>query len=154
MNKKKLQRTQLDKLFSVFKGNSTGIHENVSWINLIRTSLGMTLLQLAQKLSISAPSLKKLETNELKGTITLNSLKRVADQLDCDVVYALLPRTSLTGYLKANAYKKAARLMENTIETMDLENQALTEDEIQYNIEDIAEELIRKTDKQIWNETN
>src|SRR5262245_17388587 len=66
------------------------------WVKSLRTSLGMSMRSLGTRLGFKEPSsVKELERNERAGTITLQTLKRAADALDADLVYAIIPRRSL-----------------------------------------------------------
>lgn len=65
------------------------------WIQAIRTSLGMTSRQLAARIECSQSTLAALEKSEAEDRITLQSLRKVADALDCDLQYVLVPRSSL-----------------------------------------------------------
>ncbi len=46
----------------------------------------------AKKMNISPQSLSKLEQSEARGTISLNSLKVAAAALECELVYAIIPK--------------------------------------------------------------
>jgi transcriptional regulator with XRE-family HTH domain len=50
---------------------------------------------LGTRLGMSAQGVRKLEQAEADGSISLKTLFRLADGLDCDVQYMLVPRTSL-----------------------------------------------------------
>ncbi len=65
------------------------------WIASIRQALGMSKTQLAKRVGVTRPSLDELESNEVRETITLASLHKVADALGCDLKYVLVPRKSL-----------------------------------------------------------
>src|ERR1700691_1252652 len=65
------------------------------WIKAIREALGMSTAQLAERLGIKQPSLEELEQSETKGTIELATLRRVAEALDCTLIYALVPNQPL-----------------------------------------------------------
>lgn len=56
----------------------------------------MSGVQLAKRNGISPPGVVALERSEANGTIKLNTLRRVADSMDCVLVYAFVPKTSLT----------------------------------------------------------
>ena len=56
----------------------------------------MTKAQLAGELGASISAIATLERNEARGTITIQSLRRLARGLDCTLVYALLPKGSRT----------------------------------------------------------
>src|SRR5271168_3703723 len=65
------------------------------WTKAVREALGMTTGQLAKRLGIRQPSVVAIEQSELKGTIELATLRRVAEALDCTLVYALVPNKPL-----------------------------------------------------------
>lgn len=147
-----IQRQQLDKKLLSVKGVLKQMPDNISWIQLIRRSLGMSLIQLANLLGLSSPGLSGLEKREIEGSITLNSLRKVADKLECDLVYMFVPKKSLHSYIKKQAIKKAIHIVNSITETMDLENQGITNKEKEIKIKELAEEFIRNEDKGLWNE--
>src|SRR5687768_17132946 len=69
------------------------------WIAVIRRALGMTTAQLARRLSIAQPVVVRMEQSEAKGRIQLDTLRRAADALNCELVYALVPRMPLDEYV-------------------------------------------------------
>ena len=66
------------------------------WIRNLREALSMTTRELGQRMGLSPAGVSSLEVSEMKETISLESLQRVAKALDCQLVYALVPRHSLT----------------------------------------------------------
>lgn len=107
------------------------------WIRSIRESLRMTQAQLAVRLSVSQRSVHAMEVSEVKGRIQLDSLKRVADALNCDLAYALIPRRPLQEMVHSRAVAIAKEQMVSVNQTMLLENQRPKSDEAR------LEELIR-----------
>ncbi len=61
------------------------------WIRTFRKALGMSSPQLARRLDISKSQASQMERMEIEDRITLKQLRRVADSLECDLVYALKP---------------------------------------------------------------
>src|SRR5438045_3983720 len=88
-------RAQLDKRYADFRPIERFAPPVRGWIKAVREALGMTTGQLARKLEISQPSVSAMESSELKGTIELATLRRVADALDCKLVYVLVPNKPL-----------------------------------------------------------
>ena len=66
------------------------------WTKTIRLALGMSSKALGLRLKISSQGVRKLEMAEAENTITLKTLARLANGLDCELQYILIPRTSLT----------------------------------------------------------
>src|SRR5258708_37204878 len=73
------------------------------WIQAVREALGMTTAQLAKRLRVKQPSVVAFEQSEAKGTIELATLRRVAEALDCTLVYALVPKRPLQATVRDRA---------------------------------------------------
>ena len=64
------------------------------WIRTIRNQRGMQGKQLAKKMQVSAARVSVLERDEQRGAVTLKMMQKAADALDCDFVYAFVPRAA------------------------------------------------------------
>ncbi|MEJ0050187.1 MAG: mobile mystery protein A [Methylovirgula sp.] len=112
------------------------------WIRALRDALGMTAEQLGDRMGISQPSVQRLEQSEASGTIQLGSLRKAAAALDCEVVYALVPRRSLQETYQAAALRVARRELGLIDHTMALEDQAVGDEDDDERLKQfIAEEL-------------
>jgi predicted DNA-binding mobile mystery protein A len=119
------------------------------WVAGLRRALGMSERAFARRLRMSQPALQDLEKNERAGTVSLNSLRRAADALDADLVYALVPRRKLRDAIGARAFAVAEERMRSVARTMQLENQALTADQLRKQTEHLARELEARPNK-LW----
>ena len=118
------------------------------WIRAIRQSLGMSARQLSERLGISQQSAAKLESNEADKSITLRSLNRAAQAMQCKVVYAIIPeKGDLKGIVKKQAFKKAKELISPVQHTMVLEDQEVKDPQDQ--LERISEDLVEQPNK-LW----
>jgi predicted DNA-binding mobile mystery protein A len=79
----------------------------------------------AHLLGIAPASASALEQSEAAETISLKSLRKAAEILDCDLVYALVPRKGLTSALERRAGAKADEMLGNVTQTMRLEAQGV-----------------------------
>jgi predicted DNA-binding mobile mystery protein A len=111
------------------------------WIRALRDALGMTAEQLGERMGISQPSVQRLELSEASGTIQLSSLRKAAAALDCDVVYALVPRVTLQQTYDAAAQRVARHELGLIGHTMALEDQAVDDDDQERLRRFIADEL-------------
>lgn len=109
------------------------------WVRAIREALGMRAEDLADRMGVSQPSVTRLESNERTGSIRLDTLQRVADALECDVVYALVPRRSLDEMVKQRARTRALERLGRVAHTMALEDQALSSEQLERRVRDIAD---------------
>lgn len=82
------------------------------WIRTLRKALGMSGPQLAAKLKLSKSQVSQMERMELEDRITLKQLRRVAESLNCDLIYGLMPRQSLEEMVHEQAKIKAAHIGE------------------------------------------
>jgi DNA-binding Xre family transcriptional regulator len=62
------------------------------WIAEIRSLLLMTSSQLARRVGVSQSVISNLQKSEREKTITLKSLEKVANALECELVYVLIPK--------------------------------------------------------------
>jgi predicted DNA-binding mobile mystery protein A len=61
------------------------------WLWAVREVLAMTTCQLGRRIGVSKTSVGAAERAERDGSITLATLRRYAEGLDCTVVYSLSP---------------------------------------------------------------
>ena len=94
-------------------------------------------------------SVKELERNERAGSITLDTLKRAAEALDADLVYAIVPRKNLRDTVAARAREVARQRIAPVAKSMALEEQALTKVQIDRQVDELARELERKPEM-LW----
>lgn len=120
------------------------------WIRTIRTSLGLTKARLAARCGLSSEaSIAGLERSEMNGTISLNSLRKVAEAMDCSVVYAIVPRTTLESILEVRAQEKANAMLRQVEHTMELEVQGVEPSASKRQIKEIVETLLENP-KSVW----
>jgi predicted DNA-binding mobile mystery protein A len=120
------------------------------WVRAIRDALGMSSRQLAARMDISQPAVAQLERSEADGVVQLDTLRRAADALECDLVYVLVPRASLDEVVRNRARTVARADIATVDRTMRLEQQGLTIDQLERRIDDYATKLI--TAGRLWDE--
>ena len=119
------------------------------WIRALRTALGLSTPALAKLLGVSQTTTYKYEVGELNGTLTLDTLKRVAAALDAELVVALVPRKSVAQTLRERAEVIAQAEMRAVVRTMQLEAQGVDEDDTRREQERLIAELV-STPKKLW----
>jgi predicted DNA-binding mobile mystery protein A len=133
-------RLQLDKRFKQLGPAKRYASPVRGWTKAIREALGMSTAQLAKRLGIKQPSLVELEQSEAKGTIELATLRRVAEALDCTLVYALLPNKPLEATVRDRARKFARRRREPIEHSMLLEDQKVPAKAADARLDEIVRE--------------
>jgi transcriptional regulator with XRE-family HTH domain len=79
------------------------------WLRASRLARGISQRRLAAKLGFKRQAWAQLETSEARDAISLYSLRRAADALDCDLVYYIVPRGTAGGTAPAGEQAKARR---------------------------------------------
>src|SRR5580704_1116136 len=114
-------RSHLDKRFRELGPAALYITPVRGWIAAIRGALGMSTAQLAKRLGIKQPSVVAMEQSEVKGAIELATLRRVAEALDCTLIYALVPNRPLEATVRERARIFARRRLAPVEHAMMLE---------------------------------
>lgn len=148
-----LARKHLDKRLSQWRPTSELACPPRGWIRAIREAVGMTAAQLAARLNVSQPRIFALEKGEVSGALTLETISRVAQALNCTFVYAIVPNTSLEEMVREQAQKKVAERLLRVDHTMKLEAQGLSDAEITAERERMVNELIKGNLRGLWDES-
>lgn len=150
-SKQQLILEQVDKklvAFQVLKG--VGIPSK-GWVHTLRTALKMSLRQLGNKLSIAPQSLKDMESREIAGTITLNTLQDIANAMDMQLVYGFVPKhESLKQMIEIRASELAKEIVMRTHNSMTLEDQQNTVERIKKAIVQKTAEITDEMPKYLW----
>ena len=97
MKKKNLIREQLDASLQRFSHLRNAPPPPKGWIRAIRNALGMTAKQLANRLGVAQQAVARIENGELEGSVTIKTMRRIAERLDCVFVYGFVPLTFIFG---------------------------------------------------------
>lgn len=121
------------------------------WLRAVRDALGMNGRQFAARLGVSPVRITRLESDEVAGALSLNTLRKAADALDCVLVYGVVPKTSLEDTVKGQAMRKAKERLESTSHTMALEAQELSSSGKEHAFKELVEKMLRDQPKNFWN---
>jgi predicted DNA-binding mobile mystery protein A len=104
----------------------------------------MSQAVLAERLGVSAAAVNKLEHAEVHGGITTAKLGEVAAALDCTLVYALVPRSTLEQTVLTQARAMAEEVLEYAARTMALEAQEIEDNRQREAVDRYTQELVAK----------
>ena len=152
MKKKQLVRRQLDISLQRLRPLLIISTPSKGWIRAIRDALGMSARQLAKRLGVAQQRIALIEKDELTGSVTIKTMRRTAECLDCVFVYCLVPRTSLEETVRAQAKQVATKRLARASHTMSLEDQALSKEENIRILSEMIEELVETHPSSLWNE--
>jgi len=121
------------------------------WINAVRTSIGMSLEQLATRMHKTRQSMREMEQREKDGNITLKTLSEAAKAMDMQLVYGFVAKDgSLEALIDRKAKELARSIVERTSVSMKLEDQENSASRIQQAINERADELKKEIPKILW----
>ncbi len=147
---KDLEQRQLDARLSRWRSAELPARPPSGWIKAIREALGMPAAHLAKMLGLVPSTVLRLETSEVDDTITLGSLRRAAEALDCELQYALVPRQSIAQTMESQANKVARERMAAIVHTMALESQATSNETVDTQVKELAESLLKGSKRELW----
>lgn len=122
------------------------------WIASIREALGMSRAQLAKRMGVDPTAVPHLEKREAAGKITLESLRRAAEAMDAQLVYAIVPKYGLSGTLQTQARKVAQARLGRVGHTMNLEAQNVGKEESANQEADLVNRLLLEWPRSLWDE--
>lgn len=148
---KKLKNLQIAQLDAKTQGLPFSERPARGWVNAIRVSLNMSLQQLGSKIGISRQSVLELENSERSGTVSLNTLNKVASALNMKLVYGFLPNDgSFEKMIERKALTTAREIVMRTNTTMKLEDQQVSKERLEKAVKELAAQIKEQMPKYLW----
>jgi predicted DNA-binding mobile mystery protein A len=110
----------------------------------------MSKAQLGRRLNTQRQDILALEKREESGAVTLRTLREVADALDAELFYAIVPRNSLTQMMVSQAHRKALSELAQVAHLMRLEDQEVGKEETARQLKERTDELLRSRSRALW----
>ncbi len=145
-----IQLYQLDRKLAAWQAVRASSRPSLGWAKTIRQGLGMTALALGRRLGISQAGVAKLEKAEAEDRITLGSLRKLAEALNCEVHYALIPREPLESMIKNRAIELAKERISAVSHSMALEDQQVSGQDRDKQVEFLALEILAGPRRDLW----
>ena len=90
---RRLIRKGLDQRVAVLKLAAINAQRPArGWLRAVREAIGLKQETVAQKIGVTRPSYADLESSEARASISLSSLARAAEAMECELVYFIIPR--------------------------------------------------------------
>ena len=150
MKTNQLAVEQLDRQLIKWKQAKLWFQPKKGWIKTIRKTLGMSMGHLANRLGVDRSRVIRIESDEVRSVLTIKTLIATADALNCDFIYAFVPRRSLQKMIEKQAYEMAASQISSISHNMVLENQSLLKEQDKKQIDDLKARLLEKSHKKLW----
>ena len=145
-----LRLQQLDASLGAVRAAALPPRPKSGWSRAIRETLGMPAAALAARMGMTDGGVRKLEAAEAQQVISLSSLRKLAEALDCELQYALVPRKSLEAVLRERAMQVAEEKLRPVSHSMALEDQAVTGVGRQVQRDLLAKELLDGSWRSLW----
>ena len=121
-----LRLEQLSVSLNAFVQVKKVIRPRRGWLRALREATGMSLRQIAEKMRATPQLVASLEKSEANNRITLHSLQTAAHAMDCELVYAIVPKSGTLRELVESRVRQEADEQVRAVEhSMMLENQAV-----------------------------
>jgi predicted DNA-binding mobile mystery protein A len=125
---RQLSRNRLDERASTLREvpASAKTSPHGGWIRAIREALGMPRRALANRMHVGEKRVQQMELGEARGSITVSTLSRAAEALNCDLVVAFVPKVALETQVQQRRLQLAQDwIASRMLHTMSLEGQVL-----------------------------
>ena len=95
------------------------------WLRAVREALGIPQSKVAKAIHVKQQSIVSFEKAEAADRITLSNLRRIAEAMGCELVYAIVPKSgSIQELAEQRARSEATKRVLSVQHTMALEDQA------------------------------
>ena len=141
---------QTDRLLAPFMSVRGAATPPGGWLRAVRESLGRSLRAQARRLGISQVTLTRSEQAEAEGSISLAQLRKLAAGLDCEVVYAIVPRQSLKRLVEIQADRIAREEVSGVAHSMGLEDQRPSDAFVDQQIAERKRALLSGPWSKLW----
>jgi len=121
-------RQGLDKrLPQLQKAKESAVRPTRGWLRAVREAIGAKQDAVAKRIGVKRQSYAHLEATEAQGSISLSSLQKAADAMDCEVIYYLVPKPAVAAnYTElAKRHDPTFKHLKATEHSMALEDQAV-----------------------------
>jgi predicted DNA-binding mobile mystery protein A len=89
-------RRKLDEELRFYRLAGKEKHPTQELLRRVRQVLGVPVAEVARALGVNRSVIFRLEQSEGRGTISLRAMTRVANAMNCKVVYAVIPHDGKT----------------------------------------------------------
>ncbi|MFZ1085760.1 MAG: hypothetical protein WAN35_12420 [Terracidiphilus sp.] len=93
---RQLARKKLDKEMKYYRWASRVKHSTPGLLRAVRLALGVPTAEMLKVLEVSPSVLFRLEQSEMRGTISVKGLDRVAHAMGCKLIYSIVPSDGKT----------------------------------------------------------
>ena len=149
---RRLEVSRLDEFFQTLKAKP-GLPEQAprhGWIRTMREVLGMSAAQLAKRLDVSRAAVYKLEEREVSRSVSLKQLDKAANEMGCDVFYAIVPRNTIEQSIRDRSRERAETMLNQANVSMGLEAEGVNDKRFVTAVNSSSSYTEALTDRYLW----
>lgn len=121
------------------------------WARTVRKALGIPITVISKRSGLSKAEIFRIERRELDGKVQLDTLRRLAQAMDCDLYYAISPRKTVDELISEKAHEAAVRIVSEMSTHMNLEMQGLSQSQIEDQVRMVQSQLLSMSSQSFWN---
>lgn len=122
------------------------------WLCSVRKALQMSGAQLGRRLNVTRARISHAEKNELEGRITIKTMQQMAEAMGCRFVYTIVPENTIEDIIKERAHVKASELVALANKHMALEDQTLSPEQRDFEVERLQRDMMDKLPSDFWDD--
>lgn len=149
-NKDFLRLQQIEDAVEPFRALVDNRPPRRGWIRAIQEALGVTNRLLAKRLRLKPQTIEDMQDYEAKETIKLQTLRKLAEALDCRLVYAVVPNKPLEEMRYEQAVKKARGQLSRVAHSMSLEAQGVSDEAQKKELDRIVKKFLAGNPRKLW----
>ena len=147
---KELEINQLDKKLRAWTPLAAISRPPSGWLRAIRTAMDIPAAYVAKRAQISRPRVLQIEKAEQSEAITLRTLRQLAHAMDCELVYAVVPRKPLRQRLEDQIRNVAQSMLARVQHTMSLEDQSLQSKDLKDQLSRLIDTVRASSRRKLW----
>ena len=147
---KELEINQLDNKLRAWKPLAASTRPPSGWLRAIRTAMDIPAAYVAKRAQISRPRVLQIEKAEQSEAITLRTLRQLAHAMDCELVYAVVPRKPLRQRLEDQIRNVAQSMHARVQHTMSLEDQSLQSKDLKDQLSRLIDTVRASSRRKLW----
>lgn len=121
------------------------------WARTVRKALGIPIPIISKRSGLSKAEIFRIERQEAGGKVQLDTLRRLAQAMDCELHYAIVPRKKVDELISEKAYEAAVRIVSEMSTHMKLEMQGLSKRQIDDQVLMVQNQLLSMSSQSFWN---
>ena len=121
------------------------------WARTVRKALGIPIPIISKRSGLSKAEIFRIERGEAEGKVQLDTLRRLAQAMDCELHYAIVPRKEVDKLISEKAHEAAVRIVSEMSTHMKLEMQGLSKRQIDDQVLMVQSQLLSMSSQSFLN---